>query len=196
MNYEQWRHYYRGYFFELFKRPGRAIEEYKLALRHEPKFAKAAACIAHLHAAQEQYDEAERYFLEALRLSPANAEMLFNLGYVYERQRKHEQAIAAFGEALQLKPKIDRAWYGMGMSHAALGRHEEAARALEEATTLQPMNGHAWYALGMACHHNHQPDRVSEVVHHLLRFDPVMTRRLIQETERGDLAHLVKDLTV
>jgi tetratricopeptide (TPR) repeat protein len=196
MNYEQWRHYYRGYFFELFRRPDRAIAEYKLALRAEPQFARAAACIAHMHAAQEQYDEAERYFREALRLSPANAETLFNLGYVYERQRKHEQAIAAFGEALKLKPKIDRAWYGMGMSHAALGRHDEAAKALEEATTLQPMNGHAWYAYGMAQHHLHHPGKVKDVVMHLHRIDPIMCRRLIQEAERSDLAHLVKDLMV
>jgi len=196
MSYEQWRHYYRGYFFELFKRPGRAIDEYKCALDHEPKFAKAAACIAHLCAAQEQYDEAGRYFQEALRLSPSNAEMRFNLGYVYERQRKYEQAIAAFEEALRLKPNIDRAWYGMGMAYAALGRHEEAARALEKASNLQPMNGHAWYAYGMAQHHLHNPDKVKEIIMHLHRIDPIMCRRLIQETERSDLVHLVKDLMI
>lgn len=196
MSFEQWRHYYRGYFFELFKRPAKAIEEYRLALQHEPTFAKAAACIAYLHASQEQYEEAERYFLDALRLSPADAEMHFNLGYIYDRQRKHERAIAAFAEAVRLKPKIDRAWYGMGMAQAALGRHEEAARSLEEAANLQPMNGHAWYAFGMAQHHLHNPDKVKEVVLHLHRIDPLMCRQLIQDAERSDLTHLVKDLAI
>jgi hypothetical protein len=31
---------------------------------------------------------------------------------------------------------------------------------------------------------------------HLLRFDPKMTRRLIVDTGRGDLAHLVQHLVV
>ena len=58
------------------------------------------------------------------------------------------------------------------------------------------MNPHAWYQLGMAYHTLHKPEKVNEVVMHLLRFDPKMTRRLILDAERTDLAHLVKDLVV
>jgi hypothetical protein len=58
------------------------------------------------------------------------------------------------------------------------------------------MNPHAWYALGMAYHTLHNPDKVNQVVMHLLRFDPRMTRRLIHDAGRSDLAHLVKDLVV
>jgi tetratricopeptide (TPR) repeat protein len=196
MNLEQYRYYYRGYFFETFKRPAKAIEAYRLALYHAPHFAKAAACIAHLYAMQNQFDEAERYFLEAVRLSPTQAEMHFNLGYVRDRQGKYEQAIASFTEAVRLKKTVDRAWYGIGMAQAALGRHEEAAKALEQAAGLQPMHSHAWYALGMASHRSHNPDRVREVVMYLHRIDPVMCRRLIQEADLTDLAYLVKDLAV
>ena len=104
--------------------------------------------------------------------------------------------MAAFRNATRLNPKIDRAWYGLGLSLAALDQHEAAAAALHEAATLQPMNPHAWYQLGMAHHTLHQPDKVKEVALHLLRFDPRMTRRLIQDAQRSDLAHLVKDLAV
>jgi len=97
---------------------------------------------------------------------------------------------------VRLNKAIDRAWYGMGLAHAHLGRHEEAAAALHEAAALQPMNPHAWYALGMAYHALNRPAKVKEVVMHLVRFDPRMTRRLIQEAGRSDLAHLVKDLVV
>lgn len=196
MNFEQYRHYYRGCLFETFKRPAKAMEAYRLALHHAPQFAKAAACIAHLYAMQNQFDEAERFFLEAVRLSPTQAEMHFNLGYVRDRQGKHESAIASFSEAVRLKKTVDRAWYGMGMAYAALGRHEEAAKALEEAARLQPMHSHAWYALGMASHRSHHPERVREIVMYLHRIDPIMCRRLIQEADQTDLAYLVKDLAV
>lgn len=196
MNFEPYRHYYRGCFFEKFRRPQKAIEAYQLALRHEPKFLKAASCIAHLYASLNQFEHAERYFLEAMRMNPADGDLQFNLGFIYERQGKHEDAIRTFREAVRLKPKIDRAWYGMGLAYAALGQHDEAANALEEASKLQPMTADIWYALGMACHHIHAPDRVKEIVMHLHRIDPLACRRLVRDAERADLLYLVKDLAV
>ena len=103
---------------------------------------------------------------------------------------------AEFGEAARLNPKIDRAWYGLGLAQAALGKHHEAAEALEQAATLQPMNQHAWYQFGMALHTTGNRERFEQVVMHLLRFDPKMTRRLIVDSGRSDLAHLVSDLVV
>ena len=58
------------------------------------------------------------------------------------------------------------------------------------------MNHHAWYQLGMALHATGNGERFEQVVMHLLRFDPKATRRLILDTGRSDLAHLVKDLEV
>lgn len=193
MNFDQWRHYLRGLLFEAFKKPERAIEEYRLTLRHNPNFAQAAFCLGYLHAARSSYDEAEDYFLLGLQLKP-NAEVYFNLGFIRDKAGRKEKAVEAFREAVRLKPTLDRAWYGMGLALGALGQHQEAAKALEEAARLQPMNGHAWYALGMAYHHAHQPEKVKEVALHMVRFDPAMTRQLVHEAERGDLAHLVKDL--
>ena len=180
MNFDQWRYYLRGLLLEMLKRPDAAMTAYRQALKAAPEFAQAASCLGYLHAARNEIDEAEDYYLLSLRLKP-NADIWFNLGFIRDKHGRKEQAIEAFREAIRLKPTLDRAWYGMGLAHGALGQHEEAARALEEAGRLQPMNAHAWYALGMAYHHAHQPDKVKEVVMHLLRFDPVMTRQLIQE---------------
>jgi predicted TPR repeat methyltransferase len=82
----------------------------------------------------------------------------------------------------------------MGMIHAHQGNHPAAAEALRQAADLQPMNGAAWYALGMAWHHCHEPDRLKAVIEHCAEVDPQAARRLIQETERADLAHLVAHL--
>ncbi|PWB56526.1 MAG: hypothetical protein C3F18_04960 [Nitrosomonadales bacterium] len=196
MKFDPWRHYLRGLLFEALKRPQPAIEAYREALRHDPEFAQAARCLAYLHAARNEHEQAAGYYLLALRLKPGDAESWFNLGFIRDQAHDKPGAIEAFCEAVRLKPTLDRAWYGMGMAHAALGQHQEAVTALARAAELQPMNGHAWYALGMACHHSHQPGKVSEIVHHLLRFDPAMTRRLIQDAERADLARLVQDLAL
>jgi len=193
---EHWRYYIFGRVLEAFNRREAAIAAYVDALRLKPDFHRCSNRIAYLLAGLERYAEAEPYFAVVLRADPGNAAAHFNLGYTYDKRGEYAKAIGAFREAARLNPKIDRAWYGLGLSHAALGQHAEAAKALHEAATLQPMNPHAWYALGMAYHTLHNPDKVTEVVMHLLRFDPKMTRKLIHDAERSDLAHLVKDLVV
>jgi tetratricopeptide (TPR) repeat protein len=193
---EHWRFYVQGRLLELFGRDDAASTAYRAALGEKPDFHRATNRIAYLLASRGHFADAEPYFKEVLRLEPGNAVAHFNLGYTYDQCGRFADAIAAFSEATRLNPKIDRAWYGMGLAHAKLGQHEEAAAALNEAAMLQPMNPHAWYQLGMAYHASHKPEKVQEVVMHLLRFDPKMTRRLILDAERTDLVHLVKDLMV
>ena len=193
---EHWRFYVQGRLLELFNRRDAAIAAYQAVLERKPDFHRATNRIAYLLASQGHFADAEPHFREVLRQQPGNAVAHFNLGYTYDQSGRFADAITAFSEATRLNPKIDRAWYGLGLAHAKLGQHEDAAAALHEAATLQPMNPHAWYQLGMAYHTIHKPEKVQEVVMHLLRFDPRMTRRLILDAERTDLAHLVKDLVV
>lgn len=196
MNFDQWRHYIRARLFQAFDKNQQAATEYRQALRHNPQFVRAASSLGYLYARQDQFDEALRWFVEAVRIKSDDALSHFNLGFLLDKTGRREEAITAFREAVRLKPKLDQAWFGMGLSLAAQGRHEEAVAAFQEASLLQPMNAHAWYCLGMAHHHAHDPDKVKEVIEHLFRFDPVMTRQLIRDAERGDLAHMVKDLLV
>jgi len=194
MNFDKWQHFLRARLFHMLRKDDAALQEYHLALLAAPGFSRAAECIAFIHASRGEFGIAATQFRNALCLAPDNAEMYFNLGFVCDKHGDVKEAIEAFQTATRLKPGFDRAWYGLGICMAKLGRHAEAAQALHEASTLQPMNPHAWYALGMAHHHLHEPDRVKEIILHLHRFDPLMTRHLIQDTERADLAYLVADL--
>lgn len=194
MNFDAWRHCLRGRLMGALRRPEAAVVAYGEALAADPACLKAAAALGYLHAQRKRYDEAESSLRRALEIAPGRADLWFNLGYVLGEAGRKEAAIEAFDEAVRLDPRLDRAWYGMGLAQAALGRHAEAACCLREAARLQPMNGHAWYALGMALHHCRQPDEVKEVAEHMARTDPPMARRLIQDTGRADLAHLVAHL--
>ncbi len=194
MNYDAWRYYLRGGLYRWIGRDAAAVDAYRRALAADHRMVKAARMIGYLLAEQHDYAGAEEALARAADLAPRDAGTWFNLGYVREHGGRRREAIEAFRRAAELNPQLDRAWYGLGLAHAGLGEHEEAARALEEAAALQPMNGHAWYALGMAHHHCHRPERVQEVVEHIVRFDPRMARQLILEAGRSDLAHLVAHL--
>src|SRR5258705_788113 len=193
---DHWRHYLRGYALELFGRNAQAIEAYREAARVKPDFLRPVNRIAYLLASEERYAEAEPYFQAVLRANPGNAVAHFNLGFTYDKRGQYDKAIQEFREATRLNPKIDRAWYGLGLAHAQLAQHREAAEALEQAATLQPMNQHAWYQFGMALHMTGNRERFDQVVLHLLRFDPKATRRLIRDSGRSALAHLVAHLVV
>jgi tetratricopeptide (TPR) repeat protein len=196
MNFEQWRYYGLGRFWQTLKQPDKALQAYGHSLEHGSRFTKVLRNMAYLHASQARYTEAERLFGEAVQLEPDDAHTHFNLGYVRDKLNRHEQAIASFREAVRLNRALDRAWYGMGMAHAALGRHADAVEAFGKAADLQPMSAPVWLQLGMACHHARNPERVREVILHLNRFDPRMARQLIRDTGASDMAHLVKDLAV
>lgn len=193
---EHWRYYLLGRVLELIGRKAPAVAAYAEAARVQPGFLRPTNRIAYLLASQGRFDEAEPHFQAVLRADPRNAVAHFNLGYTLDKRGRNAEAIVAFREATRLRPGLDRAWYGLGLAHAALGQHREAAEALREAATLQPMNPHAWYALGMAHHALAEPAKVKEVALHLVRFDPRMTRRLIQDAGASDLAYLVRDLVV
>ena len=193
---EHWQYYLRGRILELLGRRAEAIAAYGSATRINADFLRPTNRIAYLLAEQERFAEAESYFQTVLRAEPGNAVAHFNLGFTYDKLGNYDKAIREFREATRLNSKIDRAWYGLGLAHAHLGQHREAAEALEHAATLQPMNHHAWYQFGMALHATGNTERFEQVVMHLLRFDPRATRRLIQDSGRSDLAHLVAHLVV
>ena len=191
---EHWRYYIQGRALEAVRQHDAAITTYRAALRTKPDFHRCTNRIAYILASQQRYAEAAENFSRLVKLDPDNAVAHFNLGYSREQLGQQQDAIGSFRAATRLNPKIDRAWYGMGICHAHLGQHAEAAVALEQVALLQPMNPHAWYALGMAQHANGNAARLREFMLHLLRFDPRIARRLIEESESTALAYLVKDL--
>lgn len=194
MNYEHWRHYARGWLFHFAGKTDQAYAAYLIAFQHNPQDAQAARHLGAIAAQRNDYGAAERWLLEVVRLAPTDADNLFNLGFVREQMKASRLAIESFQAAVRLRPILDRAWYGMGLAHAKLGEHADAAAAFREAARLQPMNGHAWYQLGMAYHHCGEAEKVEQVLNKLLKFDPKISRQLIQDSNRQDLAPLLPEM--
>lgn len=190
---EAWRYYLRGRLARWLRQPARAADNYRLALRFDPTFARAAHALAFLLVRERRHEDAAQLLRDVVRRQPGNAQAWFNLGYVCDQLAQPQEAVAAFSEAVRLAPKLDQAWYGLGLCQRRAGQHREAVRAFETATRLQSMNPHAWYELGMTFHALAQGEDVRHVIEQLNRFDRKMTRQLIQDTGRSDLAHLVAD---
>ena len=114
---------------------------------------------------------------------------------IYHLLRKEDSALGEYRLTQLAAPGFARAAECIAFIYANRGDFGTAATHYE-AATLPPMNPHAWYALGMAHHHLLEPERVTEIIMHLRRLDPHMTRHLIHDTERADLAYLVAELVL
>jgi len=194
MNYEHWRHYARGWLLHFFGNAEAAYSAYVLAHAADSKDEASLRALAAIAADREKWEIAESWFEKVLELQPEDSDTWFNLGFVREHAGKTAAALAAFEASVKFKPTQDRAWYGKGLAHARLGQHPMAVEAFAEAARLQPMNGEAYYQWGMALHHAHRPEELEAVVRKLVGFEPKRARKLLQDTERADLMHLIPEL--
>jgi tetratricopeptide (TPR) repeat protein len=194
VNMDAWRHYLRARLYRLLKRPEPAMTELRAALNHDPRFARAAHLLAYLLVGRGDFDRALPLLEQTVALRPRDAGAWYNLGFAHDHNKNPTRAIGAFREAVRLSPRFDQAWYGLGRCHAALDQLDDAIKTLEEAARLQPMKGHAWYELALVHHRRHEADRVRDIAEHLNRYDRHAARKLILDTQRTDLAHLVSDL--
>ncbi len=196
MNLDAWRHYLRGRLLRLLRRREAALAEFRAAFRCDRGTVRFAHALAYELAGHERWGEARELLEEVVRATPGSGVAWFNLGFARQQLGDKVAAVQAFEEAVRHGPKLDRAWFGLGLARTALGDDAAAVKAFEEAALLQEMNPHVWYELGMAWYRLHDPGKLEAVIRHLHRFHPIMTRRLILDTERTDLLHLVRDLKV
>ncbi len=74
------------------------------ALREHPRDARALGLMGVILDAQQRYDEAERYYNQAVEVNPHSASLLNNLGNHYLARGDTERARAAFARVVALQP--------------------------------------------------------------------------------------------
>ena len=84
-----------------------------------------------------RYDDAEKFYHEALKLNPKEARAYLGLGRLYAAQNRADDSAAAFKSAIELKPKLAEAYFNLGMIYVATGKKDAA---LEQYRALQGLN--------------------------------------------------------
>ena len=78
---------------------------------------------------QGKYNEAIRYYTEALRIFPDYAEAHNNLGNVLRSLRRYEEAATHCSAAIKINPDSDSALNNLGRCLAEMGRTSDAIHA-------------------------------------------------------------------
>ena len=94
--------------------------------------------LGNLHMDAERWDEAARWYREALALAPDRADVETDLGACLVSSGSPEEALAAFDKALRAKPDYKNALYNKGIALMQLGRAAEAAATWEDLLKRYP----------------------------------------------------------
>ncbi len=96
----------------------------------------------------KNFDEAIRYYTEALRLEPDLGTAHNNLGVLLHGVKRYEEAEAAFRKAFELDPSDATAYSNMGfLLHTKLERYCDAKDAYQKVIELEPDNSISYYLL-------------------------------------------------
>lgn len=129
-------HYFLGVAYRRHHDLERARQEFQKDVALEPQVAFNYDQLGAVSWERGQYDEAYRYYREALRLDSHLASSAFGLARFYRQQQKYPQALAALDTAGRLDPTSASVHYMRGQILVHIGRKEEGRKELAAAARM------------------------------------------------------------
>lgn len=130
-----------------------AAEEFKAALKINPRFAMAASNLAHLLHDQKRYQAEIFYLRQALASDPPKHlafDLQLELGAAYELNGDTAQAVDTLRTAVASNPDSAKAHFNLATEFADHVRYKEAAAEYKETIRLDPADNSARLSLAKA----------------------------------------------
>lgn len=115
-----------------------AIEQFRAAIRANPKEPNVHFGLGYLLWTQTHFDEAATEFEAEIANTPEHAQSLAFLADCYIHLGKEAEALPLAEKAIQIDPKSDRALVDLGILYSNNGRRDDAVNAFKQAIRLQP----------------------------------------------------------
>ena len=106
--------------------------------QRQPGDAAVRTELGNLYMDHERWDEAVRWYREALSIDPANTEVRTDMGACFVHSGRPELGLAEFDTVLKAKPDHRNAMFNRGVALLDLGRQAEAADARQALLTRYP----------------------------------------------------------
>jgi Tfp pilus assembly protein PilF len=115
-----------------------AIEQYKLALQFDPKYAAAHMNLGATLSGQAKFDAAVPHMETALQLQPNNGDYHFLYANLLQRIGRNDDAAFHFEAGTRLKPNSADAHYGYAAFLLTVGKNDEYVSELRTVLRLKP----------------------------------------------------------
>ncbi len=143
-------HWKYGFALHKAERLGEAAEQYRIAVRLNPKEKEVHYHLGQILVAQSQLNEGRGELEEALRSEPRNGEFHSEYGYVLQLLGQKDEAGVEFEKATRLAPKSGRVHYDYAMFLFREGKVDQAITEFQTALKYSPNQPEAHYHLGRA----------------------------------------------
>jgi tetratricopeptide (TPR) repeat protein len=124
-----------------------AIEQFRAAVKADPKLPNAHFGLGYLLWTQNQFEEAAQEFQAELVNVPDNPQALTFLADSDLQLGKSDDALPLIEKAIQLDSNNARAHMDLGIIYASSGRQEDALRELKTAVKLTPEDANVHWRL-------------------------------------------------
>jgi tetratricopeptide (TPR) repeat protein len=120
------------------RNPAAAIEQFRAAVKADPREPNVHFGLGYLLWTQNQFEEAAQEFQAELVNVPANAQALAFLADSDMQLNHSDQALPLIQKAIKIDPNLARAHLDLGILYADSGNHQEAIREFKTAARLSP----------------------------------------------------------
>jgi tetratricopeptide (TPR) repeat protein len=137
-----------GGIYETQRKYDLAAEQYREALKKDPKSIASLLLLGDLSFRMKNYPDAESAYKMAIKLQPGNGDIYNNMCWVYlEQHANTDKALTLIMKAMIVTPE-HRAYYldTMGVILLRTGKIRESVSALKEAVELLPKDNSAYLA--------------------------------------------------
>ncbi|UCF81608.1 MAG: tetratricopeptide repeat protein [Acidobacteriota bacterium] len=119
----------------------------------DPPTAESLRWQGNIYVFQNNWEEAEVLFQQAIALDPEYAVLHVDVGWAHTYQEEYEEALSSFQKAMELDPKDAEAHAGLGWAYSDLGRYEESVQEFLKAVALDPHSFATRNGLGWVYYH-------------------------------------------
>jgi tetratricopeptide (TPR) repeat protein len=148
--------------------PGAAVDQYREALKVNPKHQPSLYRLAVVYTQQKAYPQAIEAWRRYLAATDNSANAYSNLGFCYELAGKTAEAEASYKAGIAKDPKCQPCRVNYGLMLTRTGRVPEARAQLE--TVLKPAE--AAYNIGSVLEQIGRKDQAREEYNRALKLDP------------------------
>lgn len=125
-----------------------ATQQFRAAVKADPKFPNVHFGLGYLLWTQKQYPEAASEFQAELDNNPENAQATLYLADADIQMNRMEDATPLLEKAVKLNPELGMGHLDLGIVYSEAGRNEDALRELTVAAKLTPDDVNVHWRLG------------------------------------------------
>ncbi len=123
---------------DMMQQVQKELEALKQAVKEDPRNVAALGRLAGLYMDAGMYDQATKFYSDALDVDPSNVHIRTDLGSCLLMMGKADEALRELKDASSRDPGHGQTWYLMGLAHVERGEYEEGEAAFSKALELNP----------------------------------------------------------